>query len=99
MTAEDEFGELRGRLTALEAEVAALKARNARVEGDKAWEVSTFRVVLLAALTYAVTAVVFWLIAVPHPFRNALVPSIAYYLSTRSLPYVKRWWNARLRAS
>ena len=98
MTVNDELDDLRERLYVLEADVTALKARNARVEGDKAWETSRFRVALLSLLTYAVTALIFWLIAVPHPLRNAAVPAIAFCLSTQSLPHVKSWWLARRNA-
>lgn len=87
---------LDGRLTALEAEIAALKLRNERVEGDKAWETSALRVRLLAGFTFVVTAAVFWLIAAPHPLRNACVPSLAYLLSTWTIPFVKRRFLQRL---
>ena len=35
----------------IEAELAAIKERNKRVEADKAWETSTFRRLLIAAGT------------------------------------------------
>ena len=78
--------ELANRVRMLELE------RNVRVEMDKAWEASSFRVVFLVILTYFVTSMVFWLIGVPSPFLNALIPTTGYYLSTLSLPFVKKWW-------
>jgi hypothetical protein len=83
------------RLNHLEEELRQIRERNRRVELDKAWEVSTFRVVLLLLMTYVATAVTFWLIATPAPFLNALIPAVAYVLSTRTIPVVKRWWIER----
>jgi len=89
---DSEIKELSVRVESLEAEINRICERNARVEMDKAWEASGFRVVFLVGLTYFVTSVVFWLIAVPNPMLNALIPTTGYYLSTLSLPIVKKWW-------
>jgi len=84
--------ELASRVKMLEQEMQRIQERNTRVEMDKAWEASNFRVVFLVLLTYLVTSIVFWLIGVPNPFLNALIPTTGYYLSTLSLPFVKKWW-------
>lgn len=76
----------------LEKEIRALKERNLRVEADKAWEVSIFRVATITIITYIVAVIVFKLIGVKNYFLNALIPTIGYYLSTQSLPVIKRWW-------
>jgi hypothetical protein len=77
----------------LENEVDLLKKRNARVESDKAWETSNFRIACIVIITYIVAAVVFYLlIGARNVFLNALVPTIGYLLSTQSLPIVKKWW-------
>ena len=86
---------LSARVESLESQVRDIQARNARVELDKAWEASVVRIVVLLGLTYVVTSLVFWLIAVPRPLLNALIPTTAYYLSTLSLPIVQRWWIRR----
>jgi hypothetical protein len=80
------------RLSGLEQEVAQIQARNSRVELDKAWEVSLFRTSFIVCSTYFVTALVFYFIDVPHPLRNAAIPTVGYYLSTLSLPRIKQWW-------
>ena len=87
--------DLERRIAALEVEVAGLKDRNRRVEAEKAWETSPARKVLICVLTYAVIAVLFWSIGVEHYLSNALVPTVAYWLSTQSVPLVKRWWMGR----
>jgi len=83
------------RLRALEDEIGAIHSRNERVEQDKAWETSLFRRMWLLALTYILTALVFWLLGVPHFLANALIPTIAYWLSTLSLPIVREMWLKR----
>lgn len=66
--------------------------RNARVELDKAWEVSWTRRFIITALTYVVA--VTWLMVIDNekPFLSALVPVGGYLFSTLSLPFIKVWW-------
>ena len=75
--------------------LATIEERNARVEADKAWETSLFRILLIGAMTYTIALVFLLLAGLAHPFPNALVPTIGYVLSMQSLPFVKRWWVAR----
>lgn len=86
---------LEARLRACEAELHEIRQRNLRVEADKAWETSGTRICAVAAVTYLLGALLFLLIDAPHPLRNALVPTLGYVLSTRSLPAVRRWWQRR----
>ena len=83
------------RLLNLETEIESIKERNKKVEVDKAWETSFFRILLIGAVTYTIALVFLLLAGLAHPFPNALVPTIGYVLSTQSLPFVKRWWVAR----
>ena len=78
----------------MESDIRSIRLRNAKVEADKAWEISMFRVVTIAAVTYTVATAFLWINGVSSPFMNALVPTIGYVLSTRSLPAIKRWWIA-----
>lgn len=87
--------DLQLRVSELEAQVESLKARNTRVESDKAWETSLTRVAVLVGITYLITALVFRLISVPNPLLNALIPTIGYLLSTQTLPVIKKWWLER----
>ena len=79
----------------LQAEIAEIQARNARVEKDKAWETSWFRKILIAVLTYAVIVIFFFFAELPKPFINAIVPAIAFLLSTMSVSVFKKWWLGR----
>ena len=75
-----------------ETELQTLKQRNARVEADKAWEVSWTRRGLIALLTYGVIVVFFVIANFPKPWLNALVPTVGFILSTLSVSLVKQAW-------
>lgn len=76
----------------IEERVQRIEDRNARVEAEKAWEVSMFRVATIVGITYIVATGVLFSIGNDAPFRNALIPAIGYFLSTQSLPAIKRSW-------
>ena len=76
----------------IEKEVKQIVDRNKRVESDKAWETSFARRIIVALMTYLMIVLFLWIIKIPNPWLNALVPAIAFMLSTLSLPFFKRIW-------
>lgn len=76
----------------LEEEINKIKQRNQRVEREKAWEVSWTRRIMVAILTYIVVAVFFFYLGTPDPMETAIVPTIAFLLSTLSAPFIKKLW-------
>jgi hypothetical protein len=82
-------------LAELNKEVEKLQDRNKRVEGDKAWEQSWSRRILIAVITYIAVAAFFVFAKLPDPYSNAIIPTLAYTLSTISAPKVKHWWINR----
>lgn len=76
----------------VEKEINAIKARNERVEADKAWEISIFRKFSIAVLTYLVIVIFFFVAKFNRPFESAIVPTIGFILSTLSLSYIKSVW-------
>jgi hypothetical protein len=76
----------------LEEEVGKIKERNRRVEGDKAWETSWTRRIFIAASTYILISIFLIIIKVEKPFLSAIIPALAYLVSTFSLGVVKSWW-------
>jgi len=70
--------------------IAEIEARNIRVEREKAWEDSITRKLSILALTFLSTALLF--ITLDAPWYNALIPTLGFYLSTLSLPLIKKWW-------
>lgn len=79
----------------LEANVEAIKNRNLKVESDKAWETSAFRIFSITAITYIVASFVLYFLEAKNPMLNALVPTVGYFLSTQSLPIIKKWWTSK----
>jgi len=79
----------------IKKELNLIKERNKRVEMDKAWETSGARVFSILVMTYIITAIVFYFIGVKNFMLSALIPSVGFYLSTQSLPFIKRIWINR----
>ncbi len=76
----------------LEQELQALKDRNTKVESDKAWETSFTRALIIAVSTYVIAGVTLQIVSATKPWLTAFVPTLGFYLSTLSLPPIKRWW-------
>ncbi len=85
------------RLARVEEELRSIRERNARVETDKAWETSAFRVGFITAVIYAVAAVALSVIDDENALRNALVPALGYFLSVQSIPLLKKFWLVYFR--
>jgi hypothetical protein len=83
-------------LQQLEKDVRGLKERNARVEGDKAWETSYARRGLLTLFTYVAMGIYLQAINVPDPWLNAIGPAVGFMLSTLTMPFFKRVWLERV---
>jgi len=79
-------------LEQLEEEIEKIKKRNRRVEADKAWETSYTRRILLMIFTYLAIGVYLVVIKIPNPWLNAIVPAVAFMLSTLTLPFFKKIW-------
>ena len=82
-------------LRELEKRVADIEDRNARVEADKAWETSFARRGALVVFTYIAVGAYLAAIGVPDAWLNAIVPAVAFMLSTLGLPYLKKIWLSR----
>ncbi len=76
----------------LETRVKAIEERNARVESDKAWETSYTRRILLVIFTYLAIGFYLSAIGIKSPWLNAIVPAVAFMLSTLTLPVLKKIW-------
>ncbi len=80
------------RIKKIEEEIVLIKERNIRVETDKSWETSIFRIVSITAITYVIAGTVLYVTGNEYPLRNALIPALGYFLSTQSLPFLKTKW-------
>ena len=79
-------------MASLEKRVAAIEQRNRKVEADKAWETSLSRRGLLVLFTYIAVGAYLAAIGVKDAWLNAIVPAVAFMLSTLTLPYFKDIW-------
>ncbi len=76
----------------LEQKIEQIEKRNQKVEGDKAWETSWSRKLLLTIFTYFAIGIYLRVIGVPRPWQNAIVPAVAFMISTLTMPWFKKFW-------
>ena len=79
----------------LEKRISDIENRNKRVEGDKAWETSTLRKVLILILTYIFAVLYLKIADTANPFLGAIVPCVGFFLSTQTLNIIKKKWLSR----
>lgn len=79
----------------LEQKIQMIEERNRRVEVEKAWETSWTRRVLLMLFTYLAIGAYMWAIDLPRSWLNAVVPAVAFMLSTLTMPFFKKIWLKR----
>jgi len=86
-------------LEELSKEINIIKERNSRVEIDKKWETSLTRRILLIVFTYLSIGFYLNVIDIPNPWMNAIVPALAFLLSTLTLPFFKNLWQKHFKNS
>lgn len=76
----------------IQQKIRKIEERNKRVELDKRWETSYTRRLLLTLFTYLAVGFYLKTINVQNPWTNAIVPAIAFMLSTLTMPFFKKIW-------
>lgn len=76
----------------LHEQIQLIRERNRKVELEKTWEISLFRKVVIAILTYLIVLIFFLVLKLPKPVVNAFIPTIGFLLSTLSLGICKKIW-------
>ncbi len=76
----------------LREEIEKIKARNKRVEGDKAWDTSWTRRIFITVSTYTLVVIFLFSIGADKPFLTAVIPAVAYLISTTSIGLLKSRW-------
>ncbi|MCB0335899.1 MAG: hypothetical protein KDD62_06320 [Bdellovibrionales bacterium] len=97
MQGEHTSPHLEHRIAFLEDKIAQIEARNQFVEQNKGWETSGARIFLIVIITYLLAALLFVVIGTPGPLRNALIPTLGYFLSTQTLRSARRIWERKLQ--
>lgn len=80
------------RLKKLEDEMLLVKERNQKVEMDKSWEISPIRALSILILTYIFASIALYAIGATNFLLGAIIPTLGYFLSTQSLPFIKKRW-------
>ena len=83
------ISELENKVAELETEIKRIKSRNHKVEGDKAWETSWVRRILIIIFTYIFAVLWLTLADTTNPFLGAIVPCAGFLLSTLTIYSVK----------
>ena len=76
----------------LEKRIEAIEKRNKRVEGDKAWETSTLRKILILVLTYLIAVLYLKIADTTNPYLGAVVPCVGFFISTLTIDFIKKIW-------
>lgn len=76
----------------LQNRVKRIEERNKKVELDKLWETSYTRKLLLTLFTYLAIGLYLNAVQIPNPWLNAIVPAVAFMLSTLTIPFFKKIW-------
>lgn len=79
----------------IEDRIQVIEERNRRVEADKSWETSLARRVLIIGLTYLVMVIFFYYANIDRPWVSAVVPALAYAVSTFTFDFAKKQWLSR----
>ena len=79
----------------IEERISRIEERNKRVEGDKAWETSWLRKILIIVLTYIFAVLYLKIADTTNPFLGAVVPCVGFFLSTQTLNIIKKNWLSR----
>ncbi|MEK7571404.1 MAG: hypothetical protein AAB553_03945 [Patescibacteria group bacterium] len=83
-------------ILSLQQEIEKLKERNKRVETNKAWETSLSRKIIIILVTYILMGITFMSLGNPDPWINAIIPTLGFFLSTLTLPFLKNLWQKYL---
>lgn len=76
----------------LEKKIELIEKRNKKVEGDKAWETSLLRKILIIVLTYIFAVLYLKVADTTNPYFGAVVPCAGFFLSTITIDFIKKRW-------
>ena len=83
---------MENKIKELEERIEKIEKRNKKVEGDKAWETSLLRKVLILVATYVFAVLYLTVAETSNPFFGAVVPCAGFFLSTLTIDFVKKRW-------
>jgi len=77
--------------------ISAIEERNKNVEINKRWETSMTRKITIMFFTYTTLGTYMHLTGTENPWINALIPTGGFYLSTLTLPVVRKYWEKNIK--
>ncbi len=77
----------------IKKELENIKQRNSKVELNKAWETSLTRKIIILIFTYILIGLTLLIIGNNEPWINAIIPTVAFFISTLSLPFIRKYWE------
>lgn len=83
---------MKNELEKIRKELFQIQSRNKRVETEKAWKTSTTRWVSILVVTYILATIVMYYLNIERPIINVIIPTLGYFLSVQSLPFIKKLW-------
>ena len=83
----------------IKAEIKSIKERNKRVEANKAWETSLTRKLLILVFTYIIVGLTFVGMQNSAPWINAIIPTLGFFMSTLTFPFIKDYWQKHIYKS
>ena len=84
-------------LLELEHVLKGIQARNRKVELDKEWETRIVRRIFISVSTYVLMVIFMSALGVDKPYISAIIPAVAYLISTLSLGVLKEMWLKKHR--
>jgi hypothetical protein len=76
----------------LEKRIENIENRNKKVELDKVWETSYSRRFFIILFTYLAISLYLKFILYIDPWLNAIIPTLGFFLSTLTMPFLKKIW-------
>lgn len=73
--------------------IEQIRARNRSVERSKAWETSWTLLLSRTVITYITMGLIFSVLGSMRPHLDAIIPTAGYFLSSLSLPFIKKFWE------
>ena len=83
---------MENKIKELEKKIELIEKRNKKVEGDKAWETSFLRKILIIVLTYIFAVLYLKVADTTNPYFGAVVPCAGFFLSTITIDFIKKRW-------
>ena len=83
---------MENKIKELEKKIELIEKRNKKVEGDKAWETSLLRKILIIIATYIFAVLYLKVADTTNPYFGAVVPCAGFFLSTITINFIKKRW-------